>query len=58
MNVVIEDKKHEKIRKPWKSFPNPEFFKEEKEMSYQPNWFKLPKDGGRDIDLADYSNGR
>ncbi|MBU2576384.1 MAG: hypothetical protein KKF50_01545 [Nanoarchaeota archaeon] len=26
----------------------------EQEISHQPGWFDLPKNGGGDIDLADY----
>ena len=40
---------------PWAGFSNPKYPLEIRDMSYQPNWFNLPKDGGGDIDLADYS---
>jgi len=49
---ILEEKA--KIEEPWRNFPDSELTIEVKEMSYQPNWFPLSKDGGGDIDLADY----
>lgn len=32
----------------------PEYEPITKEISHQPNWYDIPKDGGGDPDLADY----
>ena len=52
---TIEEKVRTDNEHPWANFPNPKHFLKPREMSYQPNWFNLSKDGGGDIDLADYS---
>ena len=53
---ILENKVAEEIAEPWKNFPN-HLPAVKPEMSKVYGWFDLPKDGGGDIDLADYDLG-